>query len=593
MIHKQGMKSVSDQRLLRREGTYYYRRRVPVHLVDKIGKRVVQVSLHTTSAKQAKKLRTLRDLEWDARFDAADLSAFAGEEECLGSGPAAPCRPLPKTELVELVRHYVERHDQEAEKRDANCYPETAAERAEAKIEAEFVAQTLRGRDDLQAQQWLYMAGKEVLKPIGKSLDDPDVPGEALAELVRRALLELNRRHLARLVDDHAHTFFDQLFDPGRPPKVTFGELAEHWLRLTEEEAAINAHSQKGVDRQRAILGLIREIVGDKSIVEAIDYDACLRVRSVMARLPANRTKLYGDLPIEQAIERAAKEERPLLSPVTQQQYLSVLRDVLDLAAKKRLITVNPAEGLRPIKRDVVSASDKRRPFTLQQIADFFKSAYYLDCAKHSPPFAHDKTGWRFWLPLMCLFMGMRPNEAAQMHLDDLKRTENGTWYLNIIATADDDEDPNPAASLKTLKTATSRRKIPLHPELINIGFLQFVDQRKKVGAGPRLFHDLKPDKYGNHASYVLKRFRETYLPAAIKMEARQSFYSFRHSWRDALRRIDAQPATLQAIGAWSQGKLTSDNYGDKADPDYQVKVVEKISFPGLDLSGLQVTTFK
>jgi integrase len=592
MIHKQGMKSVSDQRLLRRKGTYYYRRRVPVHLVERIGKRVIQVSLHTTNFKQAKKLRTLRDLEWDAQFEAADPSAFAGEEECLGSGPAAPCQPLPKTELVELVRDYVERHDRQAEKRDASCYPETAAERAGMRMEAELEAQILRGRDHPQTQQWLYMAGKEVLKPIDKSLDDPDVPGEALAELVRRALLELNRRHLARLADDHGHTFFDQLFNPGRPAKVTFGELAEQWLRLTEEEAAINAHSQKGVDRQRATLGLIREIVGDKSFVEAIDYDACLRVRSILAHLPANRTKLYGNLPIDQAIKRAAKEEKPLLSPVTQQQYLSVLRDVLDLAAKKRLIAVNPAERLRPIRRDLISASDKRRPFTLQQIANLFKSPFYAACAKHSPPFAHDKTGWRFWLPLMCLFMGMRPNEAAQMHLDDLKCTTAGTWFLHIVATDENDEAPQTTSAKKTVKTANSRRKIPLHPELIKIGFLQFVEQRKKAGAGPRLFPDLKPDKYGNHASYALKRFRETYLPAAIKMEARQSFYSSRHSWRDALRRIDAQPATLQALGAWSQGKLTSDEYGDKFDPDYQAQFIKKISFPGLDLSGLHVTAF-
>jgi integrase len=591
MVHKQGMKPVSDQRLLRRNGVYYYRRRVPLQLVEKIGRKVVQVSLQTTNLKKAKKLRTLRDLEWDARFEAYSISNVDGES--LGVQMTALFQPLSETELVGLVRDYVDRHDRLAEKRDASCYPETATEQADMRIEAEVVAQTLRKHDDLQAQQWLYMAGKEVLKPIGKSLDDPDVPGEALAEMVRRALLELNRRHLARLADDHGHTFFDQLFNPGRPAKVTFGELAEQWLRLTEEEGAINAHSQKGVDRQRATLGLIREIVGDKSFVEAIDYDASLRVRSVLARLPANRTKLYGNLPIDQAIERAAKEGKPLLSPVTQQQYLSVLRDVLDLAAKKRLIAVNPAEGLRPIKRDVVSASDKRRPFTLQQIADFFKSAYYLDCAKHSPSFAHDKTGWRFWLPLMCLFMGMRPNEAAQMHLDDLKCTNKGTWYLNIVATVDDDEPSDPAASLKTLKTATSRRKIPLHPELIKIGFLQFVEQRKNASGGPRLFPDLKADKYGNHASYALKRFRETYLPAAIKMEARQSFYSFRHSWRDALRRIDAQPATLQALGAWSQGKLTSDAYGDAGDPDYQVQFIEKVSFPGLDLSGLHVTTFE
>jgi integrase len=368
---------------------------------------------------------------------------------------------------------------------------------------------------------------------------------------------------------------------------VTFGKLAEQWLSLTEEEAVINKLGAKGLDRQRTNLALIREMIGDKTLVEAIDYDACLRVRSTLARLPANRTKLYGDLPIDQAIGAAAKDGKRLLSPVTQQQYLAVLRDVLDLAAKKRLVAVNFAEGLKPIKSDTLSPDEKRRPFTLEQIRDFFGGSFYAACAKHKPPFAYDKAGWRFWLPPMCLFMGLRPNEAGQMDVADLKRTVKGTWYLHIVATDDEDGDSEPPASAKSLKTAASRRKIPLHPELIRIGFLQFVEGRKKSGAA-RLFPDLKPDKYGNHASYALKRFRDDYLPKAIKIEPRQSFYSFRHSWRDALRRIDAQPATLQALGAWSQGKLTSDAYGDKFDPDYQVQFMEKVSFDGLDLSLLQ-----
>jgi hypothetical protein len=306
---------------------------------------------------------------------------------------------------------------------------------------AEFEAQTLRASDDPQARQWIYHAGQELLKPAGRTFDDPDMPGEALAELVRRALLELSRRRLARLSDDHSRTFFDQLFDPRRPPHVTFGELAEQWLRLTEEEVAVNGLTPKGLDRQRASLALIREIIGDRTSVEAIDYDACLRVRSVLARLPANRTKLYGDLPIEQAIQAAAKEGKSLLSPVTQQQYLAVLRDVLDLAEKKRLIAVNFAEGLKPIKRDAIAASDKRKPFTLQQIRDFFNGPFYTECALHKPPFAHDKAGWRFWLPLMCLFQGMRPNEAAQRHLEDLRRTTAGTWFLDIVATGEEDVD--------------------------------------------------------------------------------------------------------------------------------------------------------
>src|SRR5262249_3493146 len=244
-----------------------------------------------------------------------------------------------------------------------------------------------------------------------------------------------------------------------------------------------NRLSQKGLDRQRATLALIRKLIGDSTPVDAIDYDACLRVRSTLARIPANRTKIYGTRPLDQVIERAAAENKPLLSPLTQQQYLAALRDVLDLAAKKRLIPINPAEGLKPIKRDTVAAGEKRRPFTVEQIKQFFESNFYSDCAKHPVPFAHDKSGWRFWLPLICLFTGMRPNEAAQMHANDLKCTSQGTWYLDIVATSDDDES-QPSGSTKTLKTATSRRKIPVHPELLKIGFLQFVQTRKQAFSG-------------------------------------------------------------------------------------------------------------
>src|SRR5262249_24131608 len=180
-----------------------------------------------------------------------------------------------------------------------------------------------------------------------------------------------------------------------------------------------------------------------------LDYHACLRVRSTLARIPANRSKIYGTRPLDETIERAAAENKPLLSPVTQQQYLAALRDVLDLALKKRLIPVNPAEGLKPIKRDTMAAGDKRPPFTLDQISQFFQSEFYYECAKHPLPFAHDKSGWRFWLPLICLFMGVRPNEAAQMHVDDLRRTSEGIWYLDIAATGDEDGN-GPSSSAKT-----------------------------------------------------------------------------------------------------------------------------------------------
>jgi hypothetical protein len=98
MVHKKGIKPVSNPRLLRRSGVYYYRRRVPAHLVKRIGKSVVQVSLQTTTIKEAKRLRTLNDLEWDARFAAAEESLPEDEGECLGSGPVPPSPPVSESD---------------------------------------------------------------------------------------------------------------------------------------------------------------------------------------------------------------------------------------------------------------------------------------------------------------------------------------------------------------------------------------------------------------------------------------------------------------------------------------------------------------
>jgi hypothetical protein len=580
------MKTVSgNNHLFRREGVYYYRRRVPAQLIKSIGSKVIQFSLGTTSFKEAKKLRTAKDLEWDVRFETCMKSLASSDTGSVASSSSAKAPPLSEAEMVRLVHEYVERMDERSRKRFANDPPPNEQEKLDMWKEAKLDAQIARDRDHPQADQLIYSAGKEILAAAGKSIDDPALPSAAFAEFVRRGLLELDRRWLARLEDDHRQTFFDQLFNPARPPQVGFGELADQFLQLTEEEAAANRTSPKWVDKQTANVALIREIIGDNTPVHTVDYDTCLRVRTMLARIPANRTKIYNGVSVEQAIQRAAIEDRPLLSPVTQQQYLAALREVLDLAAKKRLISVNPAEGLRPIKRDTIPAGEKRRPFTLEQIKQFFASKFYADCAQHPVPFAHDKSGWRFWLPLICLFMGMRPNEAAQMLTHDLRCTDHKIWYLDIVATSDEDADDLVPAH-KTLKTSSSRRKIPVHPELISVGFLKFVEMRTKSGDA-RLFPDLKPDKYLNHASYALKRFRDTYLPKAIKLEPRQSFYSFRHSWRDALRRIDAHPATLQALGGWTQGKVISDDYGDKFDPDYQAKFMKQIAFPGLDLSAL------
>ncbi len=125
-----------------------------------------------------------------------------------------------------------------------------------------------------------------------------------------------------------------------------------------------------------------------------------------------------------------------------------------------------------------------------------------------------------------------------------------------------------------------------MHPELLAIGFMDFVSTRK---SNDTLLFSVRPDKYGNNARYPLKRFAETFLPASIELKPRQSFYSLRHSFRDALRRSKAPPEILRAFGGWADGAPVSDAYGDKFDPDHTVDDMKLVAFPGLDLSHLYV----
>ena len=85
-----------------RKGVWYYRRRVPEYLVLAIGRRVIQFSLATKTKGEAKKLRAVHDTQWDALFEAAEMSlSEPGAKERLSG--------LSRRQMEELVRDYVAR----------------------------------------------------------------------------------------------------------------------------------------------------------------------------------------------------------------------------------------------------------------------------------------------------------------------------------------------------------------------------------------------------------------------------------------------------------------------------------------------------
>jgi hypothetical protein len=100
-------------RLVARKGTWYYRRRVPDHLRVAVGRDVIQVSLGTKHKADAKRRRTIQDLEWDARFEALEQQ---GTDLTVKTSTTA----IP---LEDVVRDYVQRMDRKAASRELQHAP--------------------------------------------------------------------------------------------------------------------------------------------------------------------------------------------------------------------------------------------------------------------------------------------------------------------------------------------------------------------------------------------------------------------------------------------------------------------------------------
>jgi integrase len=115
-------------------------------------------------------------------------------------------------------------------------------------------------------------------------------------------------------------------------------------------------------------------------------------------------------------------------------------------------------------------------------------------------------TDLKHWLPLLGLYTGARINELAQLRLDDIKTDpESGVVYIDI-----NDDTPG-----KRIKNANSRRVVPLHPGLVDMGFVKHVEAMRQAGQ-QRLF-----PMWSNHPSngpghYASKWYREHFLPKQV-----------------------------------------------------------------------------
>lgn len=246
-------------------------------------------------------------------------------------------------------------------------------------------------------------------------------------------------------------------------------------------------------------------------------------------------------------------------------KYLQILSTVLRHAGRLKWITGNPAEGLG--LKDTRREDEIRRAYTVEEIQLIFlalqadKKAFY-EGGHHE----------RYWLPLLGMYTGARVNELAQLALADVVE-EQGIPAIIITASGSD--------AGKRIKSESARRTLPLHKDLLTLGFMVYVKNMQDRGHD-RLFPALKLGPNGYSHFFVSKHFsgKNGWLRRAIPVvEDGVAFHSFRHSAATMLKNAEEPERLIEEIMGHKHSSLSLGRYGKPYDLTIKARAINKIDY--------------
>jgi integrase len=350
----------------------------------------------------------------------------------------------------------------------------------------------------------------------------------------------------------------------------------EGWLKVTPRKKGTSMEFERGIER-------FIELHGDLEVAQ-INRAHVRQFRDAALLVPAKRSGKLLHAPLPELVEYSrAHPEVPRLKASTINKWLNCLGAVLNWARRNGIIPdempwSDPVSGMR-----LTEAKSNRQPWEPEELKALFASPIYL---KGERPLG-GKGEASFWLPLLAIFSGARLNELAPICVEDVKTdAPSGVHFITVIENEEEG---------RSVKTDSSLRAIPIHPELARIGFLEFVDTvGKSGGQAARLFPKLTQGPKGGFGEAFSKWFGRYKRDVGIDNPS-SVFHSFRHGFKDALRAAGVNEDVNDALTGHSGGNAVARGYGWKDMVrrfgfERLSDAVEKVRYPGLDLSSVHWT---
>lgn len=442
---------------------------------------------------------------------------------------------LRQDEIRALVRRYFQAMlDRHIEKMNDTGFPVPSIEQMRDEIS---VHENAAEGEDLLSD--LYFDKAAIRSCTGLSNADWN---ENLPSL-RRELRKGRRDMLIRVleaVERLEHYSFDSppttaqaTLTPAQTASSPIGEAVHDFIQEHSRQWA-----EKTTGQNRAYLNILVEYFGPERLLGAISKKDANEVKKVLQALPSSRnTKpALKSMPLMEVIKLPGHAK---IAPKTINSHIQMFKSFFDWAERHGYAPHTLFDGMKVAKAK--NSTTERKPFSAEQARLIFTEL------TENPSGLVRKDSHK-WGMLLGMYTGARLNEICQLEVVDVQQ-DGPTWFLNITDEGDDN---------KRLKSKAGRRKVPLHADLIRLGFLDFVDSRR---SGARLFPDYSYSSNGGYGRNLGRWCNESFLPKLHIKEPGLVFHSLRHTVVTRLGQAGVPEPIIQCVVGHARSGVTQEVY--------------------------------
>jgi len=336
-------------------------------------------------------------------------------------------------------------------------------------------------------------------------------------------------------------TYATHATSPAQQPKITlkpdsFEGLKDYWLTQSPKSRSAFAEADTVIKKFRKLVGKLR---------------------------PSEVTRDHLVLLKDKMLKAGT-------APATINKGRAILAAMFSTAVANSKLPNNPCANMKKL---AVPTREEEPPYTIHELQIIFNSPVFTEGLRP----AQGKGEAAFWLPLIGLYTGCRVNEGAQLFTEDVQE-QDGIPYFVVKP------DSATGRSVKDGK----RRRVPIHPDLVRMGLLEYAS-RMKLEGHLQLFPELKVsrtegklgDKWGAWwSSYIRKDLGITRIP--------QPFHAFRHTFVEHGRKSGMDSELRRLIEGHAPNTVEFKHYGSSLYPLEPLhQEILKLNFKGLNISHL------